>query len=392
MRMVPDLSVIGDPNTGFVEYFTGSSSGVCHRSCSGGWDTIGGTSISSQLVGALLAVSAQSCGVSRLGFVNPALYAMASQGVGFTDVTTGTNDLYGEGVYSAGPGYDMASGLGSPDASFISGICPPKIDATKGSLVASSSSPASRRGADDADLDAGRRERHSARRHVGHRERHRGERHDRDRRRLGEHGLERRRQRRGHDERLGHRRHHRKPRPCVGPLSGEGQLPVPSDLQCDAQLRRAVHAEVRGDEPRCAIDRETDRARRRLHARGEAHHRATAGAPSSAYQYSINNGASWTSFSRVTKSASTTRLAKGRRYSVSVRARNAHGAGAKISAVDGNDAQIKILKRRVVPHRLDPSSRCSRTPRLDGGGGPKSCGSNTQLKDTCEVPTNTISG
>jgi hypothetical protein len=138
---VPDLSVIGDPNTGFVEYFTGSSSGICHHSCSGGWDTIGGTSISSQLVGALLAVSAQSCGVSRLGFVNPALYAMASQGVGFTDVTTGNNDLFGENVYSAGPGYDMASGLGSPDASFISGICPSKIDVAKGSLVASSSSP-----------------------------------------------------------------------------------------------------------------------------------------------------------------------------------------------------------------------------------------------------------
>jgi subtilase family serine protease len=141
MRMVPDLTVLGDPNTGFVEYYTGSTSGFCHHTCSGGWDTIGGTSISSQLVGALLAVSAQSCGVSRLGFVNPTLYAMNAEGVGFTDVTSGTNDLYGEGVYSAGAGYDMASGLGSPNASFISGICPPKIDVAKGSFTASSSTP-----------------------------------------------------------------------------------------------------------------------------------------------------------------------------------------------------------------------------------------------------------
>lgn len=130
MRMVPDLSVMGDPNTGFIEYYTGSGSGVCHRSCSTGWNSIGGTSIGSPIVSALVAVAAQSCQVSRLGFINPTLYAMASAGQGFIDVTTGNNDIFSTGSYSAGAGYDMASGLGSPNGpGFISGLCPAKFSA-----------------------------------------------------------------------------------------------------------------------------------------------------------------------------------------------------------------------------------------------------------------------
>jgi subtilase family serine protease len=144
MRMVPDLSVMGDPATGFIQYYTGSGTGPpCRRSCSGGWGSIGGTSIGAPLVSALVATAAQTCGVSRLGFINPALYAMASAGTGFVDVTTGSNDLYGIGEYSAGPGYDMASGLGSPDgAAFLAGLCPSKLDASKSSFVAAATTTA----------------------------------------------------------------------------------------------------------------------------------------------------------------------------------------------------------------------------------------------------------
>jgi subtilase family serine protease len=136
MRMVPDLSVMGDPGTGFIEYFTGTAAGLpCQRSCSGGWGSIGGTSIGAPLVAALVATAAQTCNVSRLGFINPSLYAMA--GTGFVDVTSGSNDLFGIGGYGAGPGYDMASGLGSPNgAPFIAGLCPPKFDVTKSSFIA----------------------------------------------------------------------------------------------------------------------------------------------------------------------------------------------------------------------------------------------------------------
>jgi subtilase family serine protease len=144
MRMVPDLSTMADPNTGFIEYYSGTSSGVvrCFRSCSSGWDSIGGTSIGSPIVSALVAVAAQACGTARLGFINPTLYQMSAQGIGFNDVTTGSNAIYSVAGYSAGVGYDMASGLGSPNATnFISGLCPPKISAAKSSFSVSTTTP-----------------------------------------------------------------------------------------------------------------------------------------------------------------------------------------------------------------------------------------------------------
>ncbi|MGB7102975.1 MAG: S53 family peptidase [Acidimicrobiales bacterium] len=137
MRMVPDLSVMAAPSTGFIQYYTGTGSGFCQHSCSGGWGGIGGTSIGAPLVSSLLATAAQACGISRLGFVNPELYAMAT--TGYVDVTTGTNDLYNVGEYSAGPGYDMASGLGSPDgAAFFAGLCPASYSPTESSFAVSS--------------------------------------------------------------------------------------------------------------------------------------------------------------------------------------------------------------------------------------------------------------
>jgi subtilase family serine protease len=141
MRLVPDLSTDADPSTGFVQYFTGSGQGACDQNCEAGWNAVGGTSIGSPMVSSLIATAAQVCGVARLGFINPSLYEMA--GTGFNDVTTGSNDLFGVGEYSAGVGYDMASGLGSPDgAAFFAGLCPPKFDVTKSSFVLSKSSAA----------------------------------------------------------------------------------------------------------------------------------------------------------------------------------------------------------------------------------------------------------
>lgn len=128
MRLVPDLSVMGDPGTGFIQYFSGS------------WGSIGGTSIGSPLMSAVTAVAAQACGVGRLGFLNPTFYNMAS--TGFNDVTTGSNDLFNVGVYSAAPGFDLASGLGSPNpATFLTGLCPPSAGSLKANAVLSTSSP-----------------------------------------------------------------------------------------------------------------------------------------------------------------------------------------------------------------------------------------------------------
>jgi hypothetical protein len=136
---VPDLSALADPDTGFIQYFTGTAAGTCIHECNNGWDAIGGTSVGAPLVSALVAVATQACDVPRLGFVNPSLYAMAS--TGFIDVTTGSNDIFNVGGYSAGPGYDEASGLGSPDgAPFFAGLCPPKFDVSESSFTTSKSS------------------------------------------------------------------------------------------------------------------------------------------------------------------------------------------------------------------------------------------------------------
>jgi subtilase family serine protease len=111
-RMVPDLSVMAQPSTGFITYYDGT------------WEQAGGTSIGAPIIAALVATAAQYCDVSRLGFINPRLYQMGVAGTGFDDVTVGSNDIENQGSYSAGVGYDMASGWGSPDPStFIPDLC-----------------------------------------------------------------------------------------------------------------------------------------------------------------------------------------------------------------------------------------------------------------------------
>ena len=46
--------------------------------------------------------------MAPVGFLNPQLYALAGSN-GFTDITSGSN-----GAYSAGSGYDLCTGLGTP--------------------------------------------------------------------------------------------------------------------------------------------------------------------------------------------------------------------------------------------------------------------------------------
>jgi len=58
-------------------------------------------------------------GVGRLGYVNPMLYALAAGEQGstiFHDVTRGGNLLH-----PATPGWDYATGLGSPDVTALAG-------------------------------------------------------------------------------------------------------------------------------------------------------------------------------------------------------------------------------------------------------------------------------
>ena len=113
-REVPDVSADADPDTGYVVYFDGS------------WRAFGGTSAASPLWAAFLALSngSSECGGIPIGFANPTLYEVAgssSYSATFSDITSGNNDYTAtnSGLYPAGTGYDMASGLGSPNGSSL---------------------------------------------------------------------------------------------------------------------------------------------------------------------------------------------------------------------------------------------------------------------------------
>jgi subtilase family serine protease len=121
-REVPDVSADGDPNTGYVIYWNGSNSAVPPATV--GWQVVGGTSAAAPAWAALIALTNASagCAGTRVGFANPALYhaGAAAFSSDFSDVTSGNNDMTGAfGLYPAGSGYDMATGLGSPNGTAL---------------------------------------------------------------------------------------------------------------------------------------------------------------------------------------------------------------------------------------------------------------------------------
>jgi kumamolisin len=97
-RGVPDVAGDADPTTGYQVRIDGSST------------VIGGTSAVAPLWAGLVAVANQQLG-TQVGFIQPAIYA-AKAASAFNDITQGNN-----GAFSAGPGWDACTGLGSPIAS-----------------------------------------------------------------------------------------------------------------------------------------------------------------------------------------------------------------------------------------------------------------------------------
>jgi subtilase family serine protease len=89
-----------------------------------GWYLSCGTSESVPLFAGIVALADQEAG-HGLGLINPRLYDLAAdRRGGITDITSGNNSVafHQNGVlvsvpgYSARPGYDLASGVGSVDA------------------------------------------------------------------------------------------------------------------------------------------------------------------------------------------------------------------------------------------------------------------------------------
>ena len=121
-REVPDVAA--NAGTPFATYCTEQGRDGC---ASGGWTGFAGTSLASPIWGALFALTNASpaCASKRIGFANPALYAVAGSAAypaAFSDITQGNNDLgYQNGLYPATVGYDLATGLGSPIAGNGSG-------------------------------------------------------------------------------------------------------------------------------------------------------------------------------------------------------------------------------------------------------------------------------
>jgi subtilase family serine protease len=124
-RMVPDIAAFADESPGYPIV---CSSGVksCPNSPQQGITFVGGTSAATPLVAGMIALWAQQAkqqGLPRPGFVPPLLYARAKSNPGaFIDITQGTNALFGGSCCPARPGYDLATGLGSPMANQIAAL------------------------------------------------------------------------------------------------------------------------------------------------------------------------------------------------------------------------------------------------------------------------------
>jgi len=138
VRDIPDISLFAANGTNFSAYPICAVAGDCTTESGGGEQItlVGGTSASVQAMAGIMALINQKYG--RQGQAGFTLYPLARQApAAFHDITLGSNnmtcvenspgcspDRNGDGFYSlqeypATPGYDLASGLGSVDASVL---------------------------------------------------------------------------------------------------------------------------------------------------------------------------------------------------------------------------------------------------------------------------------
>jgi kumamolisin len=121
-RMVPDVAAFADASPGYVVVCSSAVQG-CGPGAGQTLSFVGGTSAATPLVAGMIALwtqQARQAGKPRPGFVAPLLYSLAKRPGLFLDITSGDNIVFG-GVKccSAGAGFDLASGLGSPLADQI---------------------------------------------------------------------------------------------------------------------------------------------------------------------------------------------------------------------------------------------------------------------------------
>jgi subtilase family serine protease len=128
-RVLPDVSMLGDPMTGFLVGETDPQSGTYSE------QPIGGTSLATPMFTATMALAQQYAG-KTFGAANAAIYKAAKSG-GFTDVAPGkleataipggvitTFDYHGpENTIATAKGFDAVTGLGVPNGTkFLSAM------------------------------------------------------------------------------------------------------------------------------------------------------------------------------------------------------------------------------------------------------------------------------
>ncbi|HTC14403.1 MAG TPA: S53 family peptidase [Steroidobacteraceae bacterium] len=108
-RNVPDISTNGDPQTGYLLYYTSSVNGFEIA-------TYGGTSFVAPQLNGVTSLYVQALH-HRIGLLNPALYLIENsplgyygRGAAFNDITA-SNNWY----WNALRGYDQTTGVGTPD-------------------------------------------------------------------------------------------------------------------------------------------------------------------------------------------------------------------------------------------------------------------------------------
>jgi len=110
VRTTPDVSFNADPNSGVSVYDSVSYNGQS------GWFNVGGTSAAAPAWAGLVAITDQglaTAGKSSLSTTQVLTNLYSLPGSDFNDITTGNNG------YSATPGYDLVTGLGTPKANLV---------------------------------------------------------------------------------------------------------------------------------------------------------------------------------------------------------------------------------------------------------------------------------
>lgn len=194
-RAVPDVAMVGDPNTGMVigqtQDYSGNPVDLPGDDQHYGEYRIGGTSLSCPLFAGIMALADQAAGKPH-GFADPALYGLAGSGA-FRDVRQPSGPLavvrndYANGLDASGgvtttsrslndlltlhllPGYDDTTGLGSPVASALAGDLSPLPLSPRSSVQSASARHTTTRHRAARRRTARRRtaRRRAARRHAG---------------------------------------------------------------------------------------------------------------------------------------------------------------------------------------------------------------------------------